>query len=120
MTLTTTHPARTVTIGVDTHQLVHHAAAVDQDGRRLGDREFLSGRDGYQLLLDWAASFGIINAFGIECAGSYGAGLTRHLIAAGIDVVEVNKSHSQVRHRVGKSDAVGAEAAARKFLSGEC
>lgn len=120
MTLTTTHPVRAVTIGVDTHQLVHHAAAVDQDGRMLGDREFLSNRAGYQQLLDWAASFGIINAFGIECTGSYGAGLTRHLLAAGIDVVEVNKSHSQVRHRVGKSDAVDAEAAARKVLSGEC
>ena len=75
---------------------------------------------GYQQLLDWAASFGIINAFGVECTGPYGAGLTGHLVAAGIDVVEVNKSHSQVRHRVGKSDAVDAEAAARKVLSGEC
>ncbi|WP_427118204.1 IS110 family transposase [Pseudarthrobacter scleromae] len=120
MTLTTTHPIRAVTIGVDTHQLVHHAAAVDQDGRMLGDRAFPADRDGYQQLLDWAASFGIINAFGVECTGSYGAGLTRHLIAAGLDVVEINRGHSQVRHRVGKSDAVDAEAAARKVLSGEC
>lgn len=120
MTLTTTQPIRAVTIGVDTHQLVHHAAAVDQDGRMLGDRKFPSSRDGYQQLLEWAASFGIIKAFGIECTGSYGAGLTRHLIAAGVDVVEVNRGHSQVRHRVGKSDAVDAEAAARKVLSGEC
>lgn len=120
MTLTTTHPIRAVTIGVDTHQLVHHAAALDQDGRMLGDRKFAAGLDGYRELLDWAANFGIINAFGVECTGSYGAGLTRHLRAAGIDVVEVNKGHSQVRHRVGKSDAVDAEAAARKVLSGEC
>lgn len=120
MTLIRTHSIRAVTIGVDTHPLVHHAAAVDQDGRMLGDRAFPSSRDGYQQLLDWAAGFGIINAFGIECTGSYGAGLTRHLIAAGIDVVEVNRGHSQVRHRVGKSDAVDAEAAARKVLSGEC
>ncbi|SEQ15254.1 Transposase [Arthrobacter sp. OV608] len=83
----------------------------------LGDREFPADRNGYQELLDWAASFGIINAFGVECTGSYGAGLTRHLIAAGIDVVEVNKGHSQVRHRGGKSDAVDAEAAARKVLT---
>ncbi|MDQ1594435.1 MAG: transposase [Arthrobacter pascens] len=120
MTLTTTHPVRAVTIGVDTHQLVHHAVALDQDGRMLGDGKFPAGQDGYRELLEWAASFGIINAFGIECTGSYGAGLTRHVLAAGVDVVEVNKGHSQVRHRVGKSDAVDAEAAARKVLSGEC
>ncbi|MDQ1059844.1 transposase [Arthrobacter globiformis] len=86
----------------------------------LGDRQFPADHAGYQQLLDWAASFGIINTFGVECTGSYGAGLTRHLLAAGIDVVEVNKGHSQVRQRVGKSDAVDAEAAARKVLSGEC
>jgi transposase len=120
MTLTTTEPIRAVTIGVDTHSLVHHAAAVDQDGRMLGHQEFPADLDGYRKLLDWATGFGIINAFGIECTGSYGAGLTRHILAAGIDVVEVNRGHSQVRHRVGKSDAVDAEAAARKVLSGQC
>lgn len=114
MTLTTTHPVKAVTIGVDTHQLVHHAAALDQDGRMLGAREFPANRNGYQTLLDWAASFGV------ECTGSYGAGLTRHLFAAGVDVMEVNRGHSQVRHRVGKSDAIDTEAAARKVLSGEC
>ena len=94
MTLTTTHPIRAVTIGVDTHQLVHHAAAVDQDGRMLGDRKFASGLDGYRELLDWASSFGIINAFGIECTGSYGAGLTRHLLAPGLDVGDGPKGPS--------------------------
>lgn len=37
MTHTTTEPVKAVTIGVDTHSLVHHAAAIDQDGRKLGD-----------------------------------------------------------------------------------
>ncbi|WP_251036368.1 transposase [Arthrobacter sp. ISL-28] len=36
-----------------------------------------------------------------------------------LDVVEVNKGHAQVRNRMGKSDAIDAEAAARKVLSGE-
>jgi transposase len=120
MTLVTTQPTRTITIGVDTHSLVHQAAAIDQDGRMLGNERFPADLEGYRQLLDWAASFGIIIVFGIECTGSYGAGLTRYLIAAGIDVVEVNHSHIQVRNRVGKSDAVDAEAAARKVLSGEC
>lgn len=70
MTLLTTQPIRTITIGVDTHSLMHHAAAVDQDGRFLGDERFPADLDGYRQLLDWGASFGIINVFGIECTGS--------------------------------------------------
>lgn len=31
-------------------------------------------------MLDWAAAFGNINAFGVECTGTYDAGLTRHPI----------------------------------------
>jgi transposase len=34
-------------------------------------------------------------------------------------VLEVNQPHPDTRHRRGKSDAVDAEAAARKVLSGE-
>ena len=51
MTLTTTQPIRAVTIGVDTHQLVHNAAALDQDGRMLGAGEFSADRSGYQKVL---------------------------------------------------------------------
>lgn len=120
MTLTTTQPVKAVTIGVDTHSLFHHAAALDSMGHILGDQRFSTNLSGYQQLLDWASSFGIINAFGVECTGSYGAGLTRHLLAAGVDVVEVNKGHSLTRSRSGKSDVIDAEQAARKVLSGEC
>lgn len=56
---------------------------------------------------------------GVESSGSYGAGLTRHLRASGIDVVEVNRPHAHLRHRRGKTDAIDAEAAARKVLAGE-
>jgi transposase len=120
MTLTTTQPVRTVTIGVDTHSQIHHAAALDSMGHLLGDRRFSTDLAGYQALLDWAAGFGIISAFGVECTGSYGAGLTRHLLAAGVDVIEVNRGHSLTRSRSGKNDAIDAEEAARKVLSGQC
>ncbi|XKH52868.1 transposase [Citricoccus nitrophenolicus] len=113
-------PVTTVTIGVDTHSQLHHAAVLDQHGQLLGDRQFTTDIAGYQELLDWAASYGIINAAGVECTGSYGAGLTRHLLAAGIDVVEVNRGHRLTRSRSGKNDAIDAEAAARKVMSGEC
>lgn len=120
MTLTMTQPISAVTIGVDTRSLVHHAAALDSMGHVLGDRRFTTDLAGYQELLDWASGFRVINAFGIECTGSSGAALTRHLLAAGVDVVEVNRSHSLIRSRSGKNDAIDAEAVARKVLSGEC
>ncbi len=56
---------------------------------------------------------------GIESSGSYGAELTRVLIEAGISVAEINRLHSHMRHRKGKSDGIDAEAAARQVLAGE-
>lgn len=40
------------------------------------------------------------------------------MLAAGIDVVEVNQSHPHARQRLGKSDPIDAELAARAALSG--
>ncbi len=120
MSLTTTLPVRAVIIGVDTHSMFHHAAALDSMGHLISDRRFPTNLAGYQELLDWSASFGIIRAFGVECTGSYGAGLTRHLLAAGFDVIEVNRGHALTRSRSGKNDAIDAEEAARKVLSGQC
>ncbi|MCX5097263.1 transposase [Streptomyces sp. NBC_00365] len=55
---------------------------------------------------------------GVECTGSCGAALTRHLRAEGIEVTEVNQPDKAARRRHGKADAVDAEAAARAVLSG--
>jgi transposase len=55
----------------------------------------------------------------VKGTGSYGAGLTRHLMAAGIKVVEVDRSDRQKRHRSGKSDPLDAHSAARAALSGK-
>ncbi|WP_420621726.1 transposase [Candidatus Poriferisodalis sp.] len=56
---------------------------------------------------------------GVEGTGSYGVGLTRHLVGSGVEVVEVNRPNRQMRRRRGKSDVVDAEAAARAALSGD-
>ena len=45
---------------------------------------------------------------GIEGTGSYGAGLARHMSAAGVRVVEVDRSDRQDRRRQGKSDPLDA------------
>ena len=55
---------------------------------------------------------------GIEGTGSYGAGLARHITAAGIRVVEVDRSDRQDRRRQGKSDPLDAVSAARAAQSG--
>ena len=105
--------------GVDTHKQVHVAAAVDAAGRLLATAEFDAAPDGYGELAGWLQSWGAVWRVGVEGTGSYGAGLTRHLAAAGVEVVEVNRPNRQTRRRRGKSDTVDAEAAARAALSGE-
>jgi transposase len=113
------HPDRRIIGGVDCHQRTHHAVALDAQGHRLGDREFPATRAGYDQLRAWLDQWGPIRAVGVESTGSYGAGLTRSLTAAGVQVIEVNQPHRHTRRRRVKSDPIDAEAAARKVLAGE-
>jgi transposase len=108
-----------VTGGVDTHLDTHMAAALDGVGGQLGVRQFAATPAGYAQLLEWLQSFGTVVGVGVEGTGSYGAGLTRHLHAAGVVVVEVDRPNRQNRRRRGKSDPVDAVAAARAALSGD-
>ena len=108
-----------VTGGVDTHLDTHMAAALDGVGGQLGVRQFPATVAGYAQLLTWLESFGTVVRVGVEGTGSYGAGLTRHLHAAGVDVVEVDRPNRQNRRRRGKSDPVDAVAAAGAALSGD-
>jgi transposase len=109
---------RAVTGGVDTHADTHMAAALDPVGGLLGVQEFPATAAGYGRLLDWLGGFGAVCLIGIEGTGSYGAGLARHVSAAGIQVVEVDRSEGQDRRRAGKSDPLDAVSAARAAQSG--
>ena len=60
-----------------------------------------------------------IAAVAVESTGSFGAALTRSLLERGCRVIEINQPHPHLRARRGKNDAIDAEAAARKVLSGE-
>jgi len=111
--------ARVVIGGVDTHKDVHVAALIDHQGRILATADFSTRVSGYRDLLGWMRSFGELAMVGIEGTGTYGAGLARHLSAAGVPVLEVNRPNRQARRRRGKSDTVDAEAAARSALNGE-
>jgi transposase len=47
--------------------------------------------NGYEELPRWAEGFGQLRCAGIEGTSSYGAGLTRHLRASEIEVLEVER-----------------------------
>jgi transposase len=116
---TMTSTAQVVVGGVDTHADAHVAAVCDRLGAVLGTRSFPTTGRGYRQLLAWLRSFGMLERVGVEGTGSYGVGLTRVLLAAGVEVVEVLRPNRQIRRRNGKTDVVDAVAAARAVLTGE-
>ena len=107
-----------VTVGVDTHGEVHVAAVLDERGRLLGTQSFPTAGKGHRLLERWTTSFGIVEAFGVEGTGAWGAGLARHLTARGYRVLEVDRPDRKIRRQRGKSDTIDAEAAARAVQAG--
>jgi transposase len=118
MTLTIVE-TRAVTGGVDTHADVHVAAALDPIGGLLGVGEFPATLAGYARLLGWLGGFGTVCLAGVEGTGSYGAGLARYLAAAGVRVVEVDRSGRQDRRRQGKTRPAGCGQRGRAAQSGK-
>ncbi|MGW1673328.1 IS110 family transposase [Streptomyces sp. NPDC002324] len=69
---------RVVVLGVDTHKDAH-VAVLDHLGGLLSSGEFPATAAGYGRLLDWTRQCGTVLRAGLECTGSYGAGLARYL-----------------------------------------
>lgn len=107
-----------VIAGVDTHKDTHYAAVITATSQRLGAAEFRTTPAGYEALAVFIAGFGALAKVGVEGTGSYGAGLTRHLTATGVTVLEVLRPTRQVRRMRGKSDEIDAYAAAETALAG--
>ena len=111
-----------VAIGVDSHKSSLAASALDELGRVVGVREFPNDARGHDALLRWSKAHRD-RVIGIEGAGSYGAGLARHLIDAGEVVYEVPAflTHRERKHNPskGKSDPSDAVAIARVAARGE-
>ncbi len=110
---------RRVTGGFDTHADTNVGAVLDTiTFKPLSRAEFPTTAAGHQAALEWIRDQGVVDAVGIESTGTYGAGLARHLAAAGVRVVEVNRPEKLDRYLDGKDDFIDAEAAARAVLSG--
>ena len=118
VTIVRESPPRIV-VGIDSHKDQHQAAVLGTSGAMLGNRRFTATRRGYSELEEWLASLGEIERIGMECTGSYAAGLTRFFRERDVEVLEVNATHRATRARRGKDDVIDAEMAARKVLSGE-
>jgi transposase len=110
--------SRVVVGGIDTHKDLHVAAVLDTGGVLVGTEAFSTTRAGDRALVGWLRGLGDVRLVGIEGTGSYGAGVTRHLGEAGIEVAEVDRPDRSDRRRRGKNDTIDAENAARAALAG--
>jgi transposase len=106
-------PAVRTVIGADTHRDTNHLAVITDAGKPLADGDFATSPAGYDDAVRWARSSGTVAIAGVEGTSSYGAGLTRVLQVAGIEVAEVSRPDRAARRRQGKSDPLDAYAAAR-------
>ena len=113
-----TRPRKGVVGGIDTHADVHVAAVIDDLGGLLATSSFPADTDGYTQLHRWLEAHGPVLGVGVEGTGSYGAGIARFLQSCDVTVHEVTRPDRSTRRRVGKSDTIDAEAAARAVLAG--
>jgi len=108
-----------IVAGADTHADTIHVAAITMTGAAIGDREFPTTRTGYAAAIRFLTSLGQLERIGIEGTASYGAGFTRAVTAAGLEVVEVTRAVKSTRRLKGKSDPLDAYSAARTALAGD-
>lgn len=106
-----------VIAGIDTHKDTHHVAVIDAKGQPLADAQFPTSGTGYRRIIAFITSLGLAGRVGVEGTGSYGAELTRTLVAAGFEVIEVDRPNRQDRRKRGKSDPIDAYQAAQAVLT---
>ncbi|MGW2747162.1 IS110 family transposase [Streptomyces sp. NPDC001450] len=94
------------------------AAVLSPVGAVIGTEVFPATAAGYRELLQWARGLGTVRRAGAEGTSSFGAALSRYLLAQGVEVFDVNRPDRTDRRRRGKSDPLDAQNAARAVLSG--
>ena len=103
-------------IGVDTHKQSHVAAVVSANGGKLDEREVPATQCGYEELIGFADQHRGRRAWAIEGTSSYGAGLSRLLVARGEEVIEIDSPRRAKRRRGAKSDSIDAVGAVKNFV----
>ena len=106
-----------VVVGVDTHKQTHTAAAVSGNGAVLDRLTVVADEAGYRRLIEFGRDQSA-TVWAVEGTGSFGAGLTTALLAAGQAVLEVDRPQRPARRAAVKSDEVDAVRAARHALAG--
>ena len=110
-----------VVIGTDVHKRTHTFVAVDEVGRKLGEKIVAATTVGHHKAVTWARrEFGEDLLWGIEDCRNLSARLERDLLAAGQSAVRVApklmaQSRASARTR-GKSDPIDALAVAHAVL----
>lgn len=110
-----------IVVGADVHKRKHTFVAVDEVGRRLGDKTVAATTAGHTAALMWAREqFSTELVWGIEDCRNMSARLERDLISADQKVVRVPTklmaaTRKSARTR-GKSDPIDAQAVARAVL----
>lgn len=110
-----------VVVGTDVHKRTHTFVAVDEVGRKLGQKVVAATTAGHRKALAWArTNFGADVLWGIEDCRNLSARLERDLLSAGQSVVRVApklmaQARASARTR-GKSDPIDALAVAHAVL----
>jgi transposase len=107
-----------VIVGIDAHKRTHTAVAIDEAGRRLGEKTTMMTTTEANLeLVRWADSFGPERRFAVEDCRHLSRRLEADLLAAGEELVRVPPkmmAHARDAARTyGKSDPIDALAVAR-------
>ncbi|KUI09498.1 transposase [Mycolicibacterium acapulense] len=110
-----------VVVGADVHKHTHTFVAVDEAGRKLGEKTVSAVTAGHAEVVMWARErFGVGVVWAIEDCRHLSARLERDLLGLGQKVVRVPpklmaQTRASARTR-GKSDPIDALAVARGFL----
>ncbi|ASL12248.1 IS110 family transposase (plasmid) [Mycobacterium europaeum] len=110
-----------VVVGADVHKRTHTFVAVDEVGRKLGEKIVKATTPGHAEAVMWARErFGAQLVWAIEDCRHLSARLERDLLSAGQQVVRIPpklmaQTRASARTR-GKSDPIDALAVARGFL----
>jgi transposase len=119
--LTVKEATTMVVVGADVHKRTHTFVAVDDVGKKVGEKVVAATSSGHAEVVMWARErFGPQVVWAIEDCRHLSARLERDLLTAGQRVVRVPpKLMAQVRASArsrGKSDPIDALAVARAFL----